>query len=168
LLPFILSSIFFHTNMISKANYTGFSLLKNRPKIYRAIANYLAEGFSVHKITKLCNCHTYSVKAVEKREAERIEQKKKQLANLFANVAQLSAERVEEMIGKAGVRDAIVGSGVATDKLLAILGQTPVAQIAIVNMPSDAERLKQAEQDRRLDAIAARIRELPAPSQAPT
>ena len=39
-------------------------------------------------------------------------------------------------IGKAGLRDAAIGTGVAVDKMLALTGQMPTVQIANIVMPS--------------------------------
>jgi hypothetical protein len=74
---------------------------------------------------------------------------------------------MEETIGKAGLRDAAIGTGIAVDKMLALTGQTPALQIANIVMPSEEERAARAETDRRLDEIARRLRELPriTPSQ---
>ena len=44
---------------------------------------------------------------------------------MLANVAELGAERMEETIGKANLRDAAIGTGVAVDKMLALTGQLP-------------------------------------------
>ena len=54
---------------------------------------------------------------------------------MLANVAELGAERMEETIGKAGLRDAAIGTGIAVDKMLALTGQTPAVQIANIVMP---------------------------------
>jgi len=73
---------------------------------------------------------------------------------------------MERKMSKASLRDASIATGVSVDKVLALQGQSPVAQIAVINMPSDDERRARAETDRRLDAIARRIRELPPISNA--
>ncbi len=44
--------------------------------------------------------------------------------SIFGNVAELGAERMEELAGKASLRDAGTTAGIATDKLLALLGET--------------------------------------------
>jgi hypothetical protein len=64
-----------------------------------------------------------------------------------------------ETIGKASLRDAAMGTGVAVDKMLALTGQTPALQIANIVMPSAEERAKLDQVDRALDAIAKRLRE---------
>jgi hypothetical protein len=45
---------------------------------------------------------------------------------------------MSEKIGKASLRDAAIGTGVAVDKMLALVGQSPVGiQIANIAMPSE-------------------------------
>jgi hypothetical protein len=78
---------------------------------------------------------------------------------MLANVAELGAGRMEETIGKASLRDATIGTGVAVDKLLALTGQTPALQIANIVMPTEAEREERRAVHARLDAIARRLAE---------
>ena len=59
---------------------------------------------------------------------------------MLANVAELGAERMEETIGKASLRDAAIGTGIAVDKMLALTGQTPAVQIANIVLPTEEER----------------------------
>ena len=48
-------------------------------------------------------------------------------------IAEIGGANVERKIGKASVRDAIIGTGVAIDKILALTGQMPVTtQIAVI------------------------------------
>jgi hypothetical protein len=82
---------------------------------------------------------------------------------MLANVAELGAERMEETIGKASLRDATIGTGVAVDKLLALSGQLPVAQVAIV-MPTEAQREETRRIDEKLCEIAARLKLTAPPS----
>ena len=79
--------------------------------------------------------------AIAKREREEITERKKSLAGLMSNIAEIRGANVERKIGKASVRDAIIGTGVAIDKMLALTGQTPVGiQIANIQMPTPEER----------------------------
>lgn len=62
---------------------------------------------------------------------------------------------MEEKIGKAGLRDAAIGTGVAIDKICQLTEKAdPSTNIAIISMPSPEER--RAIHDR-LDAIARRL-----------
>src|SRR4030095_9233187 len=55
----------------------------------------------------------------------------------MSNIAEIGGANVERKIGEASVRDAIIGTGVAIDKMLALAGQTPVGiQIANIQMPT--------------------------------
>jgi hypothetical protein len=49
------------------------------------------------------------------------------LTSIFANVAEIAAERMEELAGQASLRDAGTTAGIATDKLLA-LSSDPFSQ----------------------------------------
>jgi hypothetical protein len=53
-------------------------------------------------------------------------------------------------IGKAGLRVAAIGTGVAVDKMLALTGQMPTVQIANIVMPS-------AEEPAKIDACTANL-----------
>jgi len=68
----------------------------------------------------------------------------------------LGASRMEETIGKAGLRDAAIGTGIAVDKMLALTGQTPALQIVNIPMPSEEERAERKAMHARLDAIFGR------------
>jgi hypothetical protein len=56
---------------------------------------------------------------IREREAKKHGRKKKQLISLLADVVTVGAERMSEKIGKASLRDAAIGTGVAGDKMLA-------------------------------------------------
>jgi len=86
-----------------------------------------------------------------------IAERKKSLAAMLANVAELGASRMEETIGKASLRDAAIGTGIAVDKMLALTGQTPAVQIANIVMPSEEERAERRAIDAKLDEITRRL-----------
>jgi hypothetical protein len=96
---------------------------------------------------------------VEKREGAEISERKKSLVGILGNVAELGAGRMEETIGKASLRDAAIGTGIAVDKMLALTGQMPTVQIANLIMPTEAEREERRAVHARLDAIARRLME---------
>jgi hypothetical protein len=99
------------------------------------------------------------------REAVEIAERKKQLVSILADVATLGSERMVETIGKAGLRDAAIGTGIAVDKMLALTGQMPAVQIANIVMPSAEERAKIDASHRALDAIARRLAAAQAPRE---
>jgi len=55
--------------------------------------------------------------------------------SILADVATVGAERISEKIGKASLRDAAIGTGIAVDKMLALTGETPAIQIANLILP---------------------------------
>jgi hypothetical protein len=94
-------------------------------------------------------------------EAAEISARKKSIIGILSTVAELGAGRMEETIGKASLRDAAIGTGVAVDKMLALTGQLPSVQIANLVMPTAEEDAQCRAVHARLDAIC---RKLNAPS----
>src|SRR2546423_494140 len=134
------------------------TVLRTRPKTYRKIVHVFADPYwSVLRIPKNCLISEHTVRAIREREAQHIAERKKSLAAMLANVAELGAGRMEETVGKVGCRDAAIVTGIATDKMLALTGQTPAFQIANVVMPSEADREERRQLHDKLDAIAARL-----------
>jgi hypothetical protein len=149
----------------SQARYTGELLLRTRPKTYRAIVRELAEpNASVNGISRRYRVSNHTVIGIREREAKSIAERKKHLISMLADVATVGAERMPEKIGKASLRDAAIGTGVAVDKMLALSGQTPAFQIANVVMPSEAEREERRAMHDKLDEIARRLADAPAPA----
>jgi hypothetical protein len=141
----------------ARPRYTGERLLRERPRVYRQIIRLLSEGISVNQICKLCHVTRETVRVVERREAAEISARKKSIIGILSNVAELGAARMEETIGKASLRDAAIGTGIAVDKMVALTGQTPALQIANIVMPSEEERAERRAIDAKLDAIARRL-----------
>jgi hypothetical protein len=140
--------------------YTAETVLRTRPKTYRKIVHLLADpNWSALQISKAYRVSEHTVRAIRERESIAIAERKKSLAAMLANVAELGAARMEETIGKAGLRDASIGTGIAVDKMLALTGQTPMVQIANIVMPSEEERAERRAIDDKLDAIARRLME---------
>jgi hypothetical protein len=88
-----------------KGRFTGDRLLRERPRVYRKVVELLAEpGMSINQITKHCRVSEHTVRAVRDREAISIAQRKQRLMSIFANVAEMAAERMEELAGQASLR----------------------------------------------------------------
>jgi len=137
--------------------FTAERVLRTRPKTYRAIVQLLADPHaSVNQIAKFQRVSTHTVRAIRHREARTIAERKKTLAAMLANVAELGAARMEETIGKASLRDATIGTGVAVDKIQALTDQTSGLNVNIVNipLPTPEERELLNECHRRLRAVA--------------
>jgi transposase-like protein len=114
-------------NMIQLSNdqgrFTAERVARTRPKTYRAIVRLLAEpDAKIEHIAQRHRVSTHTVRAIRAREAVAIAERKQRLMLIFANVAELSAERMEELAGQASLRDAGTTAGIATDKLLALSG----------------------------------------------
>ena len=145
--------------------YTAETVLRTRPKTYRKIVNLLADpNWSAIQISKACRVSEHTVRAIRGREAKAIAERKQRLISIFGNVAELSAERMEELCGKASLRDAGVSAGIATDKMLALTGQTPAVAVQVV-MPTAEERAARDEEHRKLDEIAQLLRDKQAARQ---
>ena len=138
-----------------QARYTAETVLRTRPKTYRKIVHLLADpSWSALQISKTCRVSEHTVRAIRKREAQDIAERKNSLAAMLANVAELGAGRMEETVGKAGCRDAAIVTGIATDKMLALTGQTPVGiQIANIVMPTPEQQEERRRRDHALDEI---------------
>ena len=78
---------------------------------------------------------------------------------MLANVAEVGAERMQETIGKAKLRDAAIGTGIAVDKMLALTGQTPAVAVQVV-VPTPEEQAERRARHAQLDAITARLKQL--------
>jgi hypothetical protein len=144
------------TTLDARPRYTGERLLRERPKIYRQVVRLLGEGWSANKVCKWCHVTRETVRAVERREAVEISARKKSIIGILGNVAELGASRMEETIGKASLRDAAIGTGIAVDKMLALTGQVPSVNVAVV-LPTDEERAERDAAHARLDAICKRL-----------
>ena len=146
-----------HTLTATADKYTGTIILRTRPHTYQRVVQLLSEGVPAIRIARDCRVSEYSVAAIAKREREEITERKNSLAGLMSNIAEIGGANVERKIGKASVRDAIIGTGVAIDKMLALTGQIPSVNIATIVMPSEAEREERRALHERLVAIAARL-----------
>jgi len=137
--------------------YTAETVLRTRPKTYRKIVHLLADpNWSAIQISKACRVSEHTVRAIREREAKTIAERKKTLVALLANVAERGAERMEETIGKASFRETAIGTGIAVDKMLALTGQSPCVQVAVV-MPTPEEEAERERTDAMLDAITKRL-----------
>ena len=144
-----------------QARYTAETVLRTRPKTYRKIVLLLADpNWSALQISKSCRVSEHTVRAIRKREAQDIAERKKSLAAMLANVAELGAGRMEETISQASLRDATIGTGVAVDKVLALTGQMASLQIAnIVTLPTPEQDAERKARHAQLDEIARLLRE---------
>jgi len=144
------------TSRDARPRYTSELLLRTRPKIYRQIVRLLGEGWSSNKICKWCHVTRETVRAVEHREAAEISARKKSIVGILSNVAELGASRMKETIGKAGLRDATIGTGVAVDKIIALTSQTPDVAVQVI-LPTPEERAERKAIHAKLDEITRKL-----------
>ena len=144
----------------SQTRYTGELLLRTRPKTYRSIAEELAEpNASVNGIARRYRVSNHTVMGIREREAKSIAERKKTLAAMLANVAELGAGRMEATIGKASLRDAAIGTGIAVDKMLAFRWWNCRARTSRSSKCSTPEeRAEMRPLDAKLDAFAAMLK----------
>jgi hypothetical protein len=69
------------------------------------------------------------------------------LMSIFGNVAEIAAERMEELAGGASLRDAGTTAGIATDKLLALLGEAGGGVPVQINLQVNAQALHERYAD---------------------
>ena len=79
---------------------------------------------------------------------------------MLSNVAELGAARMEETIGKASLRDAAIGTGIAVDKMLALTDQTPAVAVQVV-LSTPEENTERRARHAKLDEITRRLCALP-------
>jgi len=145
-----------------QARYTAERVLRTRPKTYRKIVHLLADPYwSVLQISKNCRVSENTVRAIREREAQDIAERKKNLTVMLANVAELGAERMEQTIGKASLRDAVIATGVLVDKVALLTGPKMGLQVNIANIqpPSAAEIERMRRADARLDELTRLLNE---------
>ena len=112
---------------------------------------------SVNGISRRYRVSNHTVMGIREREAKSIAERKKHLVSILADVATVGAERMSEKIGKASLRDAAIGTGIAVDKMLALTGQTPAVQIANIVLPTEEERAERRALHARLNAMARKL-----------
>src|SRR5438046_1399128 len=74
----------------------------------------------VNQIARVHRVSIQTVSAMREREAVAIADRKQRLISIFGNAAEIAGERMEEVAGKASLRNAGTTAGIATDKLLAL------------------------------------------------
>ncbi len=140
--------------------YTGETLLRTRPRTYYKVLRLLADpDWSAIAISKACKVSEKTIAAISERRRDDITERKKQITSTLCDVAVMGSERMSEKIGHASLRDAAIGTGIAVDKMIALTGGSPAVQVAILNVPSEAEREERRRIDARLDELTRRLME---------
>jgi hypothetical protein len=157
--------------------FTAERVARTRPKTYRAIVLLLADpDATVMHIAKRHRVSEHTVRAIREREAVAIAERKQRLMSIFANVAEIASERMEELAGKANLRDAGTTADIATDKLLALTGDvsTTVRHLHSFDLSDDdiiafaVQRSHQLAAQERAKAAVVEVPALTDAEQAPS
>src|SRR5439155_6401872 len=110
-----------------RGRFTGQRLKVIRPDTYRRVVELLAEPrehVPYDHICRLLHVSEHTVKAIEKAESASIAEQKQRLLAKALRIASKAADRIEDQIGGANITQATVAFGVATDKMMLLLGET--------------------------------------------
>ena len=83
-----------HAPTTSADKYTGAIILRTRPHTYKRVVRLLSEGVPAIRIARDCKVTERSVAAIAKREREAITERKKSLAGLMSNIAEIGGANV--------------------------------------------------------------------------
>ena len=89
-----------HAPTTGADKYTGAIILRTRQHTYKRVVRLLSEGVPAIRIARDCKVTERSVAAIAKREREEITERKKSLAGLMSNIAEIGgANRRSETAG---------------------------------------------------------------------
>ena len=155
-------------------NYTGERVKALRPDTYRRVVELLAEPreqVSVNEICHLLHVTDNTVRAIEKAEAVSIAERKERLLRKSLRVAAKAIDRVEDQIDGAGITQATVAFGVATEKALLLSAADPFAAQQHLHQHLHFERRDISGEfnawHAQLEAAANAMNELPPEKQGP-
>jgi hypothetical protein len=128
-----------------RGRFTGQRLKTLRPDTYRRAMELLAEPrehVPYDHICRLLHVSEHTLKAIEARESLSIAERKQRLLDKAMRIASKAADRVEDQIDGANITQATVAFGVATEKMMLLLGETAGVPVQ-VNMQVNAQLLHQ-------------------------
>jgi hypothetical protein len=89
-------------------------------EVVQAIIAAASLGNTMNRISRIAGADRASVKAIVQRESATIQQRKLDLQPIFARIAMRGALRLERDIDSAPFTGAVIATGVAVDKLIAL------------------------------------------------
>ena len=103
---------------------------------------------------------TSTVTAIAEQEWHQVEARKQRIVAQCERNATLAADQLSERLEteKLSANQLVPVFGVSVDKMLALTSQTPSINIVNFPMPTAEERAEMRELDRKLDAIAAKLK----------
>jgi hypothetical protein len=129
-----------------RSRFTGQRLKLLRPETYRQALELLAEPreqVPYDHICRLLHMSEHTLKAIEKAESLSIAERKQTLLNKALRIASKAADRVEDQIDGANITQATVAFGVATEKIMLLLGEQGGGVPVQVNVNLNAQLLHQ-------------------------
>ena len=110
-----------------RGRFTGQRLKTLRPDIYRRAVELLAEPreqVPYDHICRLLRVSEHTLKAIEASESLSIAERKEKLLAKAWRLANKAIDRVEDQIDGANIAQATIAFGVATEKMMLLLGET--------------------------------------------
>ena len=141
-----------------RGRFTGQRLKLLRPETYRQAVELLAEPrpqVPYDHICRLLHVSEHTLKAIERAESLSIAERKQRLLDKALRIASKAADRVEDQIDGANMTQATVAFGVATEKMMLLLGEAAGGVPVHINLNVGAEALHQ-----RYFEMVAEIKEL--------
>jgi hypothetical protein len=124
--------------------FTGQRVKQLRPETYRRAMELLAEPreqVPYDHICRLLRVSEHTLKAIEKAESLSIAERKQRLLDKALRIASKAADRVEDQIDGTNITQATVAFGVATEKIMLLLGELGGGVPVAVNLQFNADLL---------------------------
>jgi len=128
--------------------------------VRQQIVNALANGDSKRAIARGLRVSNNTVTAIAEQEWQQVEARKQRIVAQCERNATLAADQLSERLEteELSANQLVPVFGVSVDKMLALTSQTPSINIVNIPMPSAEERAELTAIDRKLDAIAAKVK----------
>ncbi len=120
--------------MADVGTFTGELVKSSRPRTYDGIIDDLARDKPAIRIAREHRVSNNTVNAIAKRETERIARRKKTLAVMFETICEKSVRRATKTVKTATYAQAMVGAGIAADKMLALRGEAQQDRGLTINL----------------------------------
>jgi hypothetical protein len=130
--------------------------------VRQQIVNALANGDSKRAIARGLRVSNNTVTAIAEQEWQQVEARKQRIVAQCERNATLAADQLSERLEteKLSANQLVPVFGVSVDKMLALTDQTPAVDVQVV-LPTPEERAELTALDRKLDAIAAKLKGQP-------
>lgn len=120
--------------MPAVGNFTGELVKSSRPRTYNAIVEAVARDQGVNSIARAHGVSNHTVGAIAKRESVKIAARKKTLATMFETICEKSVLRATKTVKTATYAQAMVGAGIAADKMMSLRGEAQADRGLTINL----------------------------------